>query len=232
VTKQTDLVDEWWMEPGAGDQSMEDEHGDFWNDFLANAVDVNFTGKKILDFGCNQGGLLRRIYQKTKFREAVGVDLAVNSVAVANDRKGVIPVSYFAVKNLESIDRDFDYAVSTAVIYLISDIQEHAKEIFEHLKPGGIYFAAHIDYVTDPKYQYTRDIIDSHAAIKSAPNNLDDIVGAFESAGFKVYVKRMIPSGYIPVPISAESHWYDSATNEIDYWYNHRYSFRCVRAGL
>jgi 2-polyprenyl-3-methyl-5-hydroxy-6-metoxy-1,4-benzoquinol methylase len=117
VTKQTDLVDEWWMEPGAGDQSMEDEHGDFWNDFLANAVDVDFTGKKILDFGCNQGGLLRRIYQKTKFREAVGVDLAVNSVAVANDRKGVIPVSYFAVKNLESIDRDFDYAVSTAVIY-------------------------------------------------------------------------------------------------------------------
>ncbi len=229
VTKQPALIGEWWLEPGTGDQSMEDEHGDFWDDFLANAIDVNFTGKKLLDFGCNQGGLLRRIYTQTKFREAVGVDLAEKSVAVANARKDSVPVKYFALNSLESLDTDFDFAISTAVIYLISDIADHARQMFDRLQPGGVYFAGHVDYVTDPKYNHTRATIDKHAAIKCADNNLDDIVSAFESARFKVYVKRLIPSGYIPVPISTNNKWYRCATDEIDYWYNHRYSFRCVK---
>ena len=224
------LIDQWWMQPEAGDQSMEDEHQTFWDDVLENAIDVDFSGKKILDFGCNQGGMLRRIYKDMKFKSAVGVDVAQKSIEQADARKGDLPIEYMARNNLDDLDTDFDYATSTAVIYLIDDIADHARQIFNRLKPGGIYFATHPDYITDPRFTAAQEAINEHAAISCAQNNLDDIIGGFESAGFKVYVKRIVPNHYIPESISAKNNrWYGTATNEIDFWYNHRYAFRCVK---
>lgn len=225
------LIEEWWLEPETtGDQSMEDDHQTFWDDVLENAIDADFTGKKILDFGCNQGGMLRRIYKDMKFTQAVGVDLAQKSIDQANSRKGDLPIEYVAKSRLDDLDTDFDYATSTAVIYLIDDIADHAKQIYDRLKPGGVYFATHPDYVTDPIFKAAQDAIDSHAAIKCAQNNLDDIVAGFEEAGFIVYVKRIVPNHYIPEPISSKNNrWYGNATNEVEFWYNHRYAFRCVK---
>jgi 2-polyprenyl-3-methyl-5-hydroxy-6-metoxy-1,4-benzoquinol methylase len=213
-----------------GDQSMEDDHQEFWDDVLANAIDADFTGKKILDFGCNQGGMLRRIYKDMKFREAVGVDLARKSIAQANERKKDLPITYLALDSLDSLDKDFDYATSTAVIYLIADIAGHARQIYDRLKPGGVYFATHPDYITDKTFKVAQDAINKHAAIPCAQNDLNDIIAGFEQAGFKVYPKRIIPTGYIPVPVSAkDNRWYGSASCELDFWYGHRYAFKCVK---
>ncbi|MBU0799842.1 MAG: class I SAM-dependent methyltransferase [Alphaproteobacteria bacterium] len=224
------LIEEWWQEPSAGDQSMEDDHQEFWDDVLENAIDDNFTGKKVLDFGCNQGGMLRRIYRDQKFASAVGVDLAQKSIAQANERKGDLPITYIATDDIDTLDTDFDFATSTAVIYLIDDMVTHAKKMFNRLKPGGVYYATHPDYITSPAFKVSQDAIDIHAAIKCAQNNVDDIIGAFEDAGFVVYVQRIMPKRYIPVPISARNNrWYGTATNELDFWYGHRYAFKCVK---
>ncbi len=137
------IVEEWWQEPNAGDQSMEDEHGDFWQDVLDNVLDVDLKGKKILDFGCNQGGFLRRLYEITPFSSAVGVDLAKKSIDKANQRKGNVPAQYYALDNIDSLDKDFDYALSTAVIFLIDDLKDHARQMFGRLKPGGAYYATY-----------------------------------------------------------------------------------------
>ena len=227
---QAQIIDEWWQQPDAGDQSMEDEHQSFWDDVIENAIDVDFTDSKIMDFGCNQGGMLRRIHESMPFREAIGVDVAQNAIQAANNRKGDLPLKYFACDTLDGFDTDFDYVVSTAVIYLIEDIAEHARQIYERLKPGGVYFATHPDYVTDSRFKVAQDVINEHATIQCAQNDLDDIIAGFEKAGFFVYVKRMIPNGYIPEPISAlNNRWYGTATREIDFWYGHRYTFRCVK---
>ncbi len=226
---QATLIEQWWNEPGQGDQSMEDDHLEFWDDVLANAIDADLTDKKILDFGCNQGGMLRRIYQTYKFREAIGVDLASSSIAQANARKAGLPITYLARTTLDGMDTDFDYATSTAVIYLISDIADHARQIFDRLRPRGVYFATHPDYIGDKKFRVAQEAINRHAAVKCAQNTIDNIISGFESAGFLVYVKRIIPLGYIPVPVSANNRWYGTASNELDFWYGHRYSFRCVK---
>jgi 2-polyprenyl-3-methyl-5-hydroxy-6-metoxy-1,4-benzoquinol methylase len=227
--RQGKLIEEWWQEEGSGDQSMEDGHDEFWDDFISNGIDVDFTGKKILDFGCNQGGMLRRIYERMKFREAIGVDLAKKSIAHGNAHKRDLPIEYLALESLDSLDQDFDYATSAAVIYLISDIYAHAKQIFDRLKPGGVYFAWHPDYITDPRFKMVLDAVNEYAAVKCAQNTLDDIIRGFQAGGFSVYVKRLIPTGYISVPHNAISRWYGTATNEIAYRYEHRYSFRCVK---
>jgi SAM-dependent methyltransferase len=223
------LVEEWWQEPGEGDQAIEANHLEFWNDFITNAIDVDFSEKKILDFGCNRGGLLRHIYESMSFREAVGVDLAQKSIEAANAGKRDLPIKYLALDKLETLDKDFDYAISTSVLYLIDELAVHAREIFERLKSGGIYFAGYEDYVTDPKFSFTRNAIDKHASVKCANHKFEDVLSAFESAGFNVFIKRIIPTGYIPVPITAKSRWYGTATNEVEYWYEHRYCFRCVK---
>ena len=69
------LVEEWWQEPGEGDQAIEAHHLEF-----------------------------------------------------------------------ETLDKDFDYAISTSVLYLIDELSVHAREVFERLKSGGIYFAGYEDY--------------------------------------------------------------------------------------
>jgi 2-polyprenyl-3-methyl-5-hydroxy-6-metoxy-1,4-benzoquinol methylase len=225
----TKLISQWWQEPGAGDQALEDSHKEFWDDFIANGIDVDFTAKKILDFGCNQGGLLSRIHELMPYSEAVGVDLAQLSIDSAKIRRQHLPIKFFATDNLNSLETDFDYAMSSAVIYLIQDMRNHAKQIFDRLKPGGIYFAWHADYITDKRYAATQEAINRYAAIECAQNTVDDIIAAFQSEGFKVYVKRMIPPSYIPVPIREDERWFSSAQAEIDYWYEHRYVFRCVK---
>jgi SAM-dependent methyltransferase len=225
----TKLIGQWWQESGAGDQALEDSHKEFWDDFIANAIDVDFTNKKILDFGCNQGGLLLRTYSSMPFRKAVGVDLAEQSIAKAKARSNGLPIEFLALDDLQSLDTDFDYAISSAVIYLIEDMHNHAAQIYDRLKPGGVYFAWHADYVSDKRYAATQEAIDHYATIKCAQNSVDDIITSFQSAGFKVFVKRMLPPSYIPVPIREDKRWFSSALAEIDYWYDHRYVFRCVK---
>ncbi len=48
----------------------------------------------MLDYGCNQGGFLRMLYDRHPFKSAVGIDIARESVARADLLKGHRPVEY------------------------------------------------------------------------------------------------------------------------------------------
>lgn len=120
------------MEPGMGDLSMEENHIEtFWHEVLDRVINIDLTGKKVLDFGCSRGGFLRHLYQVQPFSSAVGVDIAAQSIEAAEKNKGTIPANYYSLTTLDSLDRDFDCAVSTAVIYLIQDIADHARQMYD-----------------------------------------------------------------------------------------------------
>ena len=51
------------------DEAMQDEHGFIWNAML-NTVDVDLTGKRVLDAGCNRGGFLRLLVDARGSRKA------------------------------------------------------------------------------------------------------------------------------------------------------------------
>lgn len=224
---QPALIEEWWTEPGQGDQAMEDEHGEFWQKIVEQVIDINIKDKKILDFGCNQGGLLRKFYDEQGFKEAVGIDLAQKSIAVANSRKGDRPIAYEALTNLNKFENEFDIAISTAVIYLIEDIESHARQIFRALKSGGIYYATHPDYTSDPAGKELRTAIDEYGSLKSQPHTLDDYAEAFAKAGFRMSIKRLQPTGYIG--ISKPSVWYSKVVDAVNAEYVHSYSFKLIK---
>jgi len=58
------------------------------------SVSHDLHDSTILDYGCNQGGFLRMLYDRNPFRGAVGIDIARESVARADLLKGHRPIEY------------------------------------------------------------------------------------------------------------------------------------------
>jgi len=132
------LYDVWWNDDVQGEQSMEINHNQHWKKVINVIEEKDFSCCKILDFGCNQGGFLRFLYEKRPFLKGVGIDLATKSIDVANNRKGNLPIDYEATANVEKFNHSFDIAFSISVIYLLKDLTEHANKIKKALKPGGV----------------------------------------------------------------------------------------------
>ena len=81
----------------------------------------------VLDYGCNQGGFLRLLYDNRPFRSAVGIDIARESVARAELLKGQRPIEYRVADSAASLECTFDYAFSHEVIYLLPDLAAHVR---------------------------------------------------------------------------------------------------------
>ena len=170
---------------------MEEDHLPHWRRVLSFIPEEDLSECSVLDFGCNQGGFLRMLYEQRPFKDAIGTDLATQSIEVANSRKGHLPIEYVATASPEQYKNKFDFAFSLAVIYLISDLEEHADKMKQALKPGGIYYATFTDYSDNPSLPYIRDRINSNAALPMQEHTLDSVTAAFIKKGFQVGIRRI-----------------------------------------
>ncbi|MBW5446104.1 methyltransferase domain-containing protein [Cohnella sp. CFH 77786] len=218
------LYDVWWTEPESGEQRMEDGHQVHWRKVLQYVEEQDLSEDTILDFGCNQGGFLRFLHGERPFRSGIGIDLARRSVEIANKRKGNLPIHYEATSTPEQYRHRFDLAISISVIYLISDLREHAWKIKQALKPGGVYYATYSDYAGNPSLPSIREKINRHGSLPMNEHTLDDIAGAFLDEGFQVGIRRMLPQGYVAV--SGEERWFNCVSDRMLFEYEQMYIFR------
>lgn len=214
---------QWWNGPEGGDQSMEDSHWKFWKQIFLDIEEDSLEGKRVLDFGCSQGGLLRLMHERYDFLEGVGVDLAEESIQRANERRKNLPLKYFVTDNLNDFPDTFDFAISSAVIYLLSNLEDHARQMWSSLKNGGVYYATHPDYLSYPNSEQIVDYINEHASVPASLRGIDEIARTFESAGFSVQLKRMTPSY---VTFSSEDTFFNQLQDKLEVEYCHRYIFR------
>ncbi|MBD0384231.1 class I SAM-dependent methyltransferase [Paenibacillus sedimenti] len=224
--KQDQLYDVWWKERYEGEQRMEDEHVRHWEKVLGTIVEEDIQNCAVLDFGCNQGGFLRYLYGKRPFREGIGIDLARQSIAVANERKGDAPLYYEATGSPEEFPHRFDLAFSISVMYLIADLEEHTRKIRQALKPGGVYYATYTDYRDNPSLPHIQAKINENGALPMNLHTLDDISKPFMQAGFQVGIQRMKPESFIA--ISPNERWFLQVADRIQYEYEQAYIFRFV----
>src|SRR5688500_6180485 len=77
-----------------GEEAMQSGHEPSWQAMIAQMQESSLQGKKILDFGCNRGGFLRRLYAAKPFVFGLGVDIAEDSVAAAQAARGGLPLEY------------------------------------------------------------------------------------------------------------------------------------------
>lgn len=221
---QEKLYDVWWNEEAVGDHHMEKNHQRHWEKVLKHVEVKDFTNLNVLDFGCNQGGFLRTLYQKHPFKKGIGVDLAKKSIEIAESRKGNLPLQYYATNSPEQLGIKFDVAFSISVIYLIKDLKQHAKTMKKLLASGGTYYSTFTDYRNNPSINNMKKIIDHYGSLGMNLHTLDDIAQAFLAEGFKVAIKRLSPTGYIP--ITTDDRFFLAADDRVQYEYEQSYIFK------
>ncbi len=225
---KTDIYDRWWIEEKENEDSMEKQHHHFWNKLISYIDKENWEDNYVLDFGCNQGAFLRHLYLKKKFFKGIGVDLASNSIKVANSRKNNLPLEYFNTAYPNKLDIKFDIAISSSVLFLIEDLEEHSKIIWDSLKDNGVYYATYTDYVKNPNLPYLYKTISKYAVLKMQLHSLNDIAEAFWKQGFIVEIQRMAPKSY--VRLNKEETWISRIEEKMEYEYEHMYIFKFIKS--
>ena len=223
---QATTYDVWWTAPSEGEQRMEDSHDRHWRKLLHAILERDLQAKTVLDFGCNQGAFLRFLYHERPFAQGVGVDLARQSIAVANERKGNLPLTYVATNTLAPYPQHFDLAISSSVIYLIADLAAHAQAMRAALKPGGVYYATYTDYSGNPSLPHMKAEIDRYGAVPMQLHTLDEIAWAFQANGFQVSARRLPVTDYIPLRLP--DRFLQSVADRMLYEYEQAYIFRFI----
>ena len=184
----------WWQKEQETDDDMARDHQEAWERTIQMLDITDIKNKTILDFGCNQGGFLRKLYDASPFKEGVGIDLARLSLEKAEAYKGNRPITYFLTDRPQETGKTYDTAISTSVLYLIEDVPQHARDLKAVLKPNGVYYATFADLTNNPSRQYMDDTINQYGATPSQNHSLKYIVDSFIEAGFEVAVmKEAVP---------------------------------------
>jgi SAM-dependent methyltransferase len=211
----------------AEDESMQDEHGFVWKAML-DTIDIDLTGRRVLDAGCNRGGFLRLLVDTEGITAGYGYDPATGAIADARRLAGDRPLTFLATDNVPEGWGHFDVAFSHEVLYLLEDLPTHAAGLFGALEPGGSYFA--VMGVHAGSSLMSAWHADTAVELGLPPlYELDDVVSVFENAGFSVFVTNL-KLGFVPV--SAHRHGHDNRSNLLgwlDYYSREKVLLRFTR---
>jgi SAM-dependent methyltransferase len=225
MTMTQGKISTWYVDPDAEDR-MADGHAPIWRHLIDLIVEKDLSGKSVLDFGCNQGGLLRHLYAIRPFRKALGVDIAETSVAKAEALKGNLPIQHQVGGTVTGWDQEFDLAISHEVIYLVPDIEAHAADIFRALKPGGVYYAVTGCHTDNPLWPKWRTLVAEKTNTVVQDRSITDYAKAFQAAGFKVAARKLEFDGFLPYSASA---WTPDFADSLDYYTQTKIVYRLVK---
>jgi SAM-dependent methyltransferase len=185
----------------AEDEAMQEEHGFIWRAML-DTIDTDLAGRKVLDAGCNRGGFLRLLADRSGIALGYGYDPAPGAIDDARRLAGDRPLRFETSGTVPAGWNDFDVAFSHEVLYLLHDLRSHAAAMLAALRPGAPYFAVmgvHAGSALMSAWHTAR------AAELELPRlyALDEVAGAFEDAGFEAAVAQLRLRF---VPVSAHRH--------------------------
>lgn len=216
-----------WTRSAADEQAMEDGHGPLWARLIELVTEPSLAHCRVLDYGCNQGGFLRLLHARKGFREAVGCDIAADSVAIAEARKGDLPVRYMVGTDPRVMGGPFDVAFSHEVIYLIEDLAAHARAIHAGLVSGGVYYAVTGCHADNPEWPRMREEIRARSNVPPVDRGVDDYARIFAAAGFEVAVRRFGLDTFLPAERNGMVR--DGIAARLNYYANIKMCFRLVK---
>jgi SAM-dependent methyltransferase len=216
-----------WNRNPADEEAMGAAHAPIWRRMVDISVPHDLSASSVLDYGCNQGGFLRLLYDRHPFRSAVGIDIARESVARAELLKGHRPIEYKVADQAASLGRTFDFAFSHEVVYLLPDPAAHARDMHTALRPGGSYVAAmgcHTDSSLWPRW---RTLIAATSSIPIYDHSLEEVSRAFTDTGFTVSVRPLALDAFMQVTVG--SAYFPKITDQLRYYTSDKVLFRFIR---
>lgn len=208
---------------------MNDHHAPFWRAMIRQMDEKDIQNRTVLDFGCNQGGFLRTLFRIKPFKKGLGVDLAVKSLNTAQKLKGNMPLQYETPDILDNMAAEFDLAFSHDVIYLLPDLDEHARKIRHVLKTGGVYYAATGCYSEMPLWPIWKKEVESYSNVPVPDYSINDFANAFWKAGFDVAIQKCIPEGFVNC-WQGRQKYFPQVTDFLKY-YDYKIIFRFSKKG-
>jgi SAM-dependent methyltransferase len=217
-----------WNRNPAAEEAMGAAHAPIWRRMIDVSVLDDLSQSTVLDYGCNQGGFLRMLYDRHPFQAGVGIDIARESVARAQLLKRQRPIEYQAADHAAELGRAFDFAFSHEVLYLLPDLADHAADIKAALRPGGAYVAAmgcHTDSAVWPRW---RKVIAETSSIPVYDHSLDRVAAIFSEAGFAVSVQPLALDAFMPVTVGSD--YFPKIVDQLRYYSQDKVLFRFVRS--
>lgn len=200
------------------DALMQEEHEFVWRAML-DTIDVELTGRRVLDAGCNRGGFLRLLAGEAGIAAGYGFDPASGAIEDARRLAGELPLSFEVGDTVPAGWDGFEVAFSHEVLYLLHDLSAHATAIHRSLVSGAPYYAVMGVHAGSP------GMADWHARNAQALNlpplySLDEVVRAFTDAGFRAAASRL-KIGFVPLSDHARSF-----PAGLEYFYEHKVMLR------
>ncbi|HTU87008.1 MAG TPA: methyltransferase domain-containing protein [Solirubrobacteraceae bacterium] len=206
------------------DAVMQEEHVFMWRAMLA-TIDIDLTGRRVLDAGCNRGGFLRLLASEAGIAAGSGFDPAPAAVADARRLAGEYPLTFEVADTVPAGWEGFEVAFSHEVLYLLHDVGAHAHAMHRSLAPGAVYYAVTGVHAGSPRMA---DWHERNAEELGMPPlyTLDDFARAFTDAGFTVAAARL-KMGFVPV----SGHTPNLAAG-LEYFYEHKVMLRFEKPAL
>ena len=135
----------------------------------------------LLDVGCGNGWLVRRVAKLAGCSRAVGIDQSPGMIKLALSSQESPKESYRAV-SVESMEQEeFDYAFSMESIYYAASVDVAIQRVYELLRPGGMFFCG-TDFYSDNKAtaQWAK-----RYRVRMHLLSHDQWIDAFDRAGFQ-----------------------------------------------
>jgi SAM-dependent methyltransferase len=173
----------------AHDEAMQDEHLFIWQAMLE-TIELDLGRARVLDAGCNRGGFLRLLADEAGIAAGFGYDPAAGAVADARRLAGDRPLTFEVADGVPAVWGDFDVAFSHEVLYLIKDLSSHAEAIFRALAPDRPYFAV-MGVHAGSRLMSAWHAANAQDLQLPQLRDLDEVVDAFEAAGFDAQVARL-----------------------------------------
>jgi len=218
------MTQTYWQD-AAADEAMQEEHGFVWRAML-DTIDVDPTGKRVLDAGCNQGGFLRLVADRFAISEGFGYDPASGAIEDARRLAGARPLTFEVADTVPEGWDGFDMAFSHEVLYLLHDLPGHACGLFDALAPGGVYYAVIGVHTGSPvMVKWHRENVD---ALNLPPlNDIEDVIAVFERAGFAAAAARLAVR-FVPAA-GHHGHGRGRLLDWLDYYYDQKLLLRFTR---
>jgi len=216
-----------WNRNPADEEAMGAAHAPIWRRMVDVSVPHDLSASTVLDYGCNQGGFLRLLYDTHPFKSAIGIDIARESVGRAELLKGHRPIDYKVANSAASAGRAFDFAFSHEVLYLLQDLSAHANDMKAALRPGGAYVAAMGCHTDSATWTHWRKLISETSSIPIYDHSLEEVAKIFSAAGFTVGVRPLALDAFMPVTVG--SPYFPKITDQLRYYNTDKVLFRFVK---
>lgn len=191
---QSNLSERW--DSLEGEVSMEKGHLPAWNAMIGQMSEKSIQTARVLDFGCNRGGFLRKLYAEKPFSEGIGMDIATEALNDARVLNKNLPLQFGLREDLGDMAGKFDFVFSHEVIYLLPSLVAHAQDVFSWLKSGGVYYLAIGEYTENPLWPRWDSIVREFSPVEPQTYSLQHIAKTFQKEGFSVSVSKLNCEGF------------------------------------